>query len=284
MRGGGPRDRQREETRERLFRAALEEMRRTGVAAAQVDRIVAAAAVSRGSFYFHFPTKEDVLREWERRREEELTAQLTRPRSGTPLTLRDALLEVLRFLTALATSADGRLLLDVLAIHVREGADPETSVLAGPNSPLVVYGDTSQDGVWYSGHSYDRLGLEFGPKPFNPFPHLPDEENEDDEWVFPIANPFTYAGNDIIDARALFSHITDPADLPSVGFTAYGGAGNDLIYGSQAGDHPHAIVVRGPSNQPSRLGPRWKILVRIQRKTVRDVMNIPFVKSKSSKA
>lgn len=53
------------------------------------------------------------------------------------------------------------------------------SVLAGPDSPLVVYGDTSQDGVWYWGHSYDRLGLEFGEKPFNPFPDLPEEENED---------------------------------------------------------------------------------------------------------
>ena len=52
----------------------------------------------------------------------------------------------------------------------------------------MVYGDTSQDGVWYSGHSSDRLGLEFGEKPFNPFPDLPDEENEDDEWVFPLAN------------------------------------------------------------------------------------------------
>ena len=26
---------------------------------------------------------------------------------------------------------------------------------AGPNSPLVVYGDTSQDGIWYSGHADD---------------------------------------------------------------------------------------------------------------------------------
>jgi len=112
----------------------------------------------------------------------------------------------------------------------------ENSVLAGPDSPLVVYGDTSQDGVWYSGHSYDRLGLEFGDKPFNPFPDLPDEENEDDEWVFPLANRFVYFGHDIIDASALFAGVA-LEDLPSVGFTAYGGAGNDLIIGSQAGDH-----------------------------------------------
>ena len=111
------------------------------------------------------------------------------------------------------------------------------SVLAGWNSPLVVYGDTSQDGVWYSGRSFDRLGLEFGEKPFNPFPHLPDAENEDDEWVFPLANAFDFAGDDIIDASALFLLRPAPTGLLNVGFTAYGGGGNDSIVGSQAGDH-----------------------------------------------
>ncbi|HET9217470.1 MAG TPA: Calx-beta domain-containing protein, partial [Terriglobia bacterium] len=107
---------------------------------------------------------------------------------------------------------------------------------AGPNSPLVVYGDTSQDGVWYSGHPQDVLGMEFGEKPFDGFFELTDEEKEDDEWVFPLANPYTYAGNDVIDATALFAGISAQA-LPSVGFTAYGGEGDDFIYGSQAGDH-----------------------------------------------
>jgi Ca2+-binding RTX toxin-like protein len=115
---------------------------------------------------------------------------------------------------------------------------------AGPDSPLVIYGDTSQDGVWYSGHSYDRLGLEFGEKPFDPFPHLPDQENEDDEWVFGLANPFKWHGNDIIDASALFADYDGDgeedalaAQNVSVGITAYGGMGNDLLLGSQAGDH-----------------------------------------------
>jgi len=106
--------------------------------------------------------------------------------------------------------------------------------LAGPNSPLVVYGDTSQDGAWYAGHPYDILGYEFGPKPFDPFPKIPDAENEDDEWVFPLANPYAYAGNDVIDAHSLFAGVTCSAascNLPSVGFTAYGGEGNDLIIG-----------------------------------------------------
>ena len=95
---------------------------------------------------------------------------------------------------------------------VRIGGDHITiSGGAGPDSPLVVYGDTSQDGVWYSGHPYDVLGMEFGDKPFDPFPNLPDGENEDDEWVFPLANPYTYAGNDVIDASALFAGLAASA-------------------------------------------------------------------------
>jgi hypothetical protein len=107
---------------------------------------------------------------------------------------------------------------------------------AGPGSPLVVYGDTSQDGVWYSGTPGDNLGMEFGPKPFDPFTHIPDGENEDDEWVFGLANPYDHSGNDIIDASGLFADLL-PANLPTIGFTAYGGLGDDLLIGSQAGDH-----------------------------------------------
>jgi AcrR family transcriptional regulator len=58
-----PRDRQREATRKRLFEAAMTVFRRDGVSNARIDDIVELAHVSRGSFYFHFPTKEDVLAE-----------------------------------------------------------------------------------------------------------------------------------------------------------------------------------------------------------------------------
>src|SRR5439155_1304107 len=37
----------------------------------------------------------------------------------------------------------------------------------GPTSPLVVYGDTSQDGSWYSGSATDQDALDLGPKPFD---------------------------------------------------------------------------------------------------------------------
>ncbi|BBY38717.1 TetR family transcriptional regulator [Mycobacterium mantenii] len=63
---GGVRETRRLETRARLFDAALAEISRRGLAAADVSAIVADAGVARGTFYFHFPTKEHVLIEVER--------------------------------------------------------------------------------------------------------------------------------------------------------------------------------------------------------------------------
>ncbi len=102
---------------------------------------------------------------------------------------------------------------------------------AGPNSPLVVYGDTSQDGLWYSGDPRVQSVRSFGTKPF------PAEiGNGDSRFIFPVGNPFTNAGNDVIDASTLFAGVA-AGDLPSVGFTAYGGAGDDTIIGSAAHDY-----------------------------------------------
>jgi AcrR family transcriptional regulator len=55
------RERQRQQTRETIFQAALEEFFSAGVAAARIECIVKKAGVARGTFYFHFPTKDHVL-------------------------------------------------------------------------------------------------------------------------------------------------------------------------------------------------------------------------------
>ncbi len=55
------RQRQRLETHEAVYLAALEEFFSEGVAAARIERIVERARVARGTFYFHFPTKDHVL-------------------------------------------------------------------------------------------------------------------------------------------------------------------------------------------------------------------------------
>ena len=66
------RDAQRRQTRQRVYAAALVEFKRTGMAAADVGDIAAAAGVARGTFYFHFPTKEHVLAELERHEEAQI--------------------------------------------------------------------------------------------------------------------------------------------------------------------------------------------------------------------
>lgn len=74
--GGGVREAQRLQTRARLLEAALVEISRRGVAAADVSAIVAEAGVARGTFYFHFPTKEHVLIEVERVEETRIISEL----------------------------------------------------------------------------------------------------------------------------------------------------------------------------------------------------------------
>ncbi len=78
------RTRQRLETRDRIFTAALAEFRRAGVAAAEIEDIVRAADVARGTFYLHFPTKDHVLMELLRRQQRELGEALRARRGLSP--------------------------------------------------------------------------------------------------------------------------------------------------------------------------------------------------------
>lgn len=61
------RDRQRLDTRERVYQAALSEFARVGVSQTQIERIVEIAQVSVGTFYRYFPGKDAVLLELEQR-------------------------------------------------------------------------------------------------------------------------------------------------------------------------------------------------------------------------
>src|SRR5262245_17311451 len=54
-------------------------------------------------------------------------------------------------------------------------------------------------------------------------------------FIFPLANPFQYSGNDFIDAH-LLDWSDDRANLRPIGLTIYGGSLNDTILGSQTGD------------------------------------------------
>ncbi|BBZ22033.1 TetR/AcrR family transcriptional regulator [Mycolicibacter hiberniae] len=79
---GGVRETRRLETRARLFEAAVAEISRFGLAGADVSAIAHAAGVARGTFYFHFPTKEHVLLELRRNEESRIVDELRTAQTG----------------------------------------------------------------------------------------------------------------------------------------------------------------------------------------------------------
>jgi AcrR family transcriptional regulator len=79
------RDRQRDETRRRVRQVALDAIRRDGVADARIDEIAQAAGVSRGTVYFHYPTKEHVVGEVLSEAEARVAAALDALPKGAPL-------------------------------------------------------------------------------------------------------------------------------------------------------------------------------------------------------
>ena len=109
------RERQRVETRERLFRAACAEIDRVGLAEAQIPRIAKNAGVARATFYFHFPAKEMVLDELVERLQAGLTDSLAEIEvDGQPLhAVIGQLLD--RILLHRAFVGDSNLMREVLA-------------------------------------------------------------------------------------------------------------------------------------------------------------------------
>ena len=110
------REAKRLQTRERLMGAAIAEFKRSGLAAADVGAIVTAAGVAHGTFFFHFPTKEHVLLELERREEERIAKQLGRY-VGSNRDLSSILEESVRLVVGLERRLGAALFKDFLALH-----------------------------------------------------------------------------------------------------------------------------------------------------------------------
>src|SRR5437588_11711353 len=72
------RETRRRQTRQRVLGAAITEFKRSGMAGADVNAIVAAAGVAHGTFFFHFPSKEHVLLELEFQEEARSAAEVAR--------------------------------------------------------------------------------------------------------------------------------------------------------------------------------------------------------------
>jgi TetR/AcrR family transcriptional regulator, repressor for uid operon len=121
------RDVQRRETRQRVYTAAVAEFRRVGMAAADVSVIAREAGVARGTFYFHFPTKEHILAELERHEEARLAAQLEKF-LARPHHLAGALAETVRLMAQMERRVGKALFREMLALHF------------SPNRPEVLPG------------------------------------------------------------------------------------------------------------------------------------------------
>lgn len=110
------REAKRLQTRERLLGAAIAEFKRSGMAEADVGAIVAAAGVAHGTFFFHFPTKEYVLLELERREEQRIASQFSRFLQNKH-DLKASLQEAMRLVVALERRLGASLFKDFLALH-----------------------------------------------------------------------------------------------------------------------------------------------------------------------
>jgi AcrR family transcriptional regulator len=133
----GVREVRRQETRARLFDAAVAEINDAGVAGADVSAIAAAAGVVRGTFYFHFPTKEHVLVELERNEEARMVKEL-----GVAWASSDDLVAMLTQLVRRVAAAERRLgrvvFRDMLGLHFSSTRPPEDQLSEHPLAAFVI--------------------------------------------------------------------------------------------------------------------------------------------------
>jgi AcrR family transcriptional regulator len=133
----GVREAQRLATRARVFDAALTEIGRSGLAGADVAAIAAAAGVVRGTFYFHFPTKEHVLVELERAEEAKIVAGL-----DTKATEPGVLIAMLRLLVREVLAAERRLgpvvFRDMLGLHFSATRPVEDELTEHPVAQYLI--------------------------------------------------------------------------------------------------------------------------------------------------
>jgi AcrR family transcriptional regulator len=135
--GLGVREAQRLATRARVFDAALAEIGRSGLAGADVAAIATAAGVVRGTFYFHFPSKEHLLAELERAEEAKIVSKL-----GIETTEPGDLIAVLSLLIRQVLAAERRLgpvvFRDMLGLHFSATRPVEDELTEHPLAQYLI--------------------------------------------------------------------------------------------------------------------------------------------------
>jgi len=115
-----PRERRGDRTRARLVEAGLAEFREHGFERASIARIAEAAGVARPSFYFHFPKKEDLLRELIASFEAEVAGRVAHVQ-GLPEAFAELIASILDIQARLGPSVFA----EVLRVQTREPIDAE---------------------------------------------------------------------------------------------------------------------------------------------------------------
>jgi len=158
----GSRARQRAETHERIFENALQEFHEVGFAAAQIDRIAKNAGIARGTFYFHFPTKEDVMLELARR----ISARIVR-RVALIVEAKPGLLEFLgQVIDTLIDEhdrvSDAGLHTEILSLYIRSPSnlrDPSKNVPTLTDQMVDYLRTLSEQGELHSEMSAEQLSV-----------------------------------------------------------------------------------------------------------------------------
>jgi AcrR family transcriptional regulator len=122
------------QTRERLLGAAAGEFKRAGMAAADTAAIASAAGVAHSTFFFHFPTKEHVLIELERREEDRIARQLTL-QFAKPHPIESVLTKTVTAIESLERRLGSQLFRDFLALHFSATRTPQE---VWTNHPVMV--------------------------------------------------------------------------------------------------------------------------------------------------
>lgn len=140
------REAQRLETRARLFDAAIAEIGRSGLAGADVSTIAAAVGVARGTFYFHFPTKEHVVVEVERAEEDKIVARLT-AKQQEPTDLLSMLSLLVREVLAAERRLGAVFFRDMLGLHFSSTRPVEDELSEHPLAEFVIAAITEAQGT-----------------------------------------------------------------------------------------------------------------------------------------
>jgi len=101
----------------------MAEFHGAGVAGAQIEDIVKAAGVARGTFYIHFPTKDHVLLEYLDRLQTSVTERLADLSEGAP---RPFFRDAVDLLVEVVRNEDSTILREALSIVSRHVAELES--------------------------------------------------------------------------------------------------------------------------------------------------------------